>query len=48
MPVVHVDPVCGMSVLPGDDVPHLVTGEGTIWFCNPRCRDSHAASLGVS
>lgn len=47
-PVVHIDPVCGMSVLPGDDVPHLVTDEGTIWFCNPRCRDSHAASLGVS
>lgn len=47
-PVVHVDPVCGMSVLPGDGVPHLETDEGTIWFCNPRCRDRHAAELGLS
>ncbi len=47
-PEVHVDPVCGMSVIPGEGVPHLVTDEGTIWFCNPRCRDAHAAALGVS
>ena len=47
-PEVHIDPVCGMSVIPGEDVPHLETDEGTIWFCNPRCRDRHAAELGLS
>jgi xanthine dehydrogenase accessory factor len=47
-PVVHVDPVCGMSVIPGEGVPHLETPEGTTWFCNPRCRDRHAADLGLS
>lgn len=47
-PVVHIDPVCGMRVLPGEGVPHLDTEEGTIWFCNPRCRDTHAAALGLS
>ena len=47
-PVVHIDPVCGMSVVPGAGVPHLETDEGTIWFCNPRCRDRHAAELGLS
>lgn len=47
-PLVHIDPVCGMSVVPGDGVAHLETDEGTIWFCNPRCRDTHAAELGLS
>lgn len=47
-PTVHIDPVCGMSVLPGEGVPHLETEEGTIWFCNPRCRDTHASALGLS
>lgn len=38
-----IDPVCGMSVIPGPDVPHLRSGDDTIWFCNPRCRDRYAA-----
>ena len=47
-PTVQIDPVCGMSVVPGAGVPHLETEEGTVWFCNPGCRDRHAAELGLS
>lgn len=42
-----VDPVCGMTVAPGPDVPRLEVDGDTVWFCNPRCRDRYAADLGA-
>jgi len=38
-----VDPVCGMSVVPGPGVPHLELDGTTYWFCAPGCRDAFAA-----
>ncbi len=39
-----IDPVCGMTVTIMPDTPHFVVGDETLWFCNPHCRDSFAAS----
>lgn len=39
-----VDPICGMTVVPGPDVPRLTVGDETVWFCNPSCRDRYAAA----
>jgi putative ABC transport system ATP-binding protein len=33
------DPVCAMTVQPGDDTPHYVHAEITYWFCSVACRD---------
>ena len=41
---VVVDPVCGMSVVPGPGVPHLERDGVTYWFCAAGCRDAFAAS----
>jgi xanthine dehydrogenase accessory factor len=38
-----VDPVCGMTVVPGPGVPHLEISGDTIWFCGTGCRDAFAA-----
>jgi len=43
-PVAVVDPVCGMSVVPGDGVPRLERDGVTTWFCSAGCRDAFAAS----
>jgi xanthine dehydrogenase accessory factor len=39
-----VDPVCGMTVTPGPDTPHLTADGRDIWFCSPGCRDHYASS----
>jgi xanthine dehydrogenase accessory factor len=39
-----VDPVCGMSVVPGPHVPRLERDGVTTWFCSAGCRDAFAAS----
>jgi xanthine dehydrogenase accessory factor len=39
-----VDPVCGMTVTPGPDTPHLTIDGQDIWFCGPGCRDQYAGS----
>ena len=38
-----VDPVCGMSVMPGPGTPHLSVGGEEVWFCGIGCRDRYAA-----
>jgi xanthine dehydrogenase accessory factor len=40
---VVVDPVCGMRVVVGDDVPRAVVDGVEYWFCCVRCRDSFVA-----
>jgi xanthine dehydrogenase accessory factor len=44
-PVQAVDPVCGMTVTVAPDTPHLRHEGADVWFCNPGCRDTFAASL---
>jgi xanthine dehydrogenase accessory factor len=39
-----VDPVCGMSVVPGPGVPSLEVDGVTYWFCATGCRDAFHAS----
>lgn len=36
------DPVCAMTVQPGDTTPHHQHGDITYWFCTPSCRDEFA------
>jgi xanthine dehydrogenase accessory factor len=40
-----VDPVCGMTVTPGPDLPHLTVDGQDVWFCGPGCRDQYASSV---
>ncbi|MEV4343814.1 XdhC family protein [Actinoplanes sp. NPDC049596] len=37
------DPVCGMTVLIGENTPHAVVDGQDYWFCCPGCRDRYAA-----
>ncbi len=47
-PVTVLDPICGMTVTPGPDVPQLgaeASPDGQEhWFCSTHCRDRFAAS----
>ena len=43
-----VDPVCGMTVVVGEDTPHLRVAGVDHWFCNPGCRTRFADESGVS
>ncbi|XVU22589.1 XdhC family protein [Actinoplanes sp. CA-054009] len=38
-----VDPVCGMTVLIGENTPHAVVDGQDYWFCCPGCRDRYTA-----
>jgi putative ABC transport system ATP-binding protein len=40
------DPVCGMVVAPGIDVPHRAHDGVTSWFCSSACRDEFTAEPG--
>jgi xanthine dehydrogenase accessory factor len=42
-PRTAIDPVCGMTVTVLPDTPHLTVDGTDVWFCNPGCRDRHAA-----
>lgn len=47
-PATEIDPVCGMSVLTGDDALQVVDpdpqrGGRTVWFCGPGCRKAFMA-----
>jgi xanthine dehydrogenase accessory factor len=39
-----VDPVCGMSVVTGEDTLHSVRDGVTVWFCGPGCQQAFLAS----
>ncbi|MEU4692584.1 XdhC family protein [Actinoplanes sp. NPDC023714] len=39
-----VDPICGMTVVIGEDTPHGVVGGEDYWFCCPGCRTKFLAS----
>jgi len=39
-----VDPVCGMTVKPGPDTPHLTVDGQDVWFCGTGCRDHYAGT----
>jgi xanthine dehydrogenase accessory factor len=43
LPATAVDPICGMTVTPGPDTPHLHLDGVDHWFCCAGCRDRFAA-----
>ncbi len=47
-PTEAIDPVCGMTVVVGDDTPHLRHQGIEHWFCNPGCRDRYADELAAT
>ena len=47
-PVETIDPICGLTVLVGDDTPHLHHEGADYWYCNPGCRTRHSEELAVS
>lgn len=46
-PAQVIDPVCGMTVIPMPDTPHLVVGDSEYWFCATGCRDRYAELAGL-
>jgi xanthine dehydrogenase accessory factor len=43
-PRTAIDPVCGMTVVIGDETPHAVVDGVEHWFCCAGCRDRFAAA----
>jgi xanthine dehydrogenase accessory factor len=41
-----VDPVCGMTVVVGEDTPHAVVDGEDFWFCCGGCRNSYVKQHG--
>lgn len=46
-PVEAIDPICGMTVLVGDQTPHLNHAGTDFWYCNIGCRNRHADDLAA-
>ena len=46
-PAEAVDPICGMSVVVGDQTPHLHHDGHDYWYCNVGCRSRHVEDLAV-
>lgn len=47
-PVEAIDPICGMTVVVGDDTPHLEHDGVDYWYCNVGCRTRHGEELAIS
>lgn len=45
-PTQATDPICGMTVVIGEETPHLQLGGEDYWFCSTGCRTEYAAQLG--
>ncbi len=43
-PTTVTDPVCGMTISPGDAAGTVEHGGVTYWFCNPQCRERFVAA----
>ncbi|MFT5267633.1 MAG: xanthine dehydrogenase accessory factor, partial [Acidimicrobiales bacterium] len=46
-PAEAIDPICGMTVLVGEQTPHLHYGGDNYWYCNAGCRNRHAEDLAI-
>ena len=47
-PIETIDPICGMTVLVGDDTPHLSHDGDDYWYCNVGCRTRHSEELATT
>lgn len=46
-PVETIDPICGMTVVVGNDTPHLHHEGDDYWYCNVGCRTRHSEELAL-
>lgn len=46
-PVETIDPICGMTVVVGDETPHLHHDGNDYWYCNVGCRTRHSEELAI-
>lgn len=46
-PAEAIDPICGMTVMVGNDTPHLHHEGVDHWYCNVGCRTRHNEELAV-
>jgi len=46
-PAEALDPICGMTVIVGDQTPHLHHEGDDYWYCNIGCRNRHAEDLAI-
>ncbi len=46
-PAEAIDPICGMTVIVGEQTPHLSHDGTDYWYCNVGCRNRHAEDLAV-
>lgn len=46
-PAEALDPICGMTVVVGDQTPHLHHQGDDYWYCNVGCRNRHAEDLAI-
>ncbi len=47
-PVEAIAPICGMTVVVGDDTPHLHHDGADHWYCNVGCRTRHSEELAIA
>jgi len=46
-PAQAIDPICGMTVVVGEQTPHLQHDGDDYWYCNVGCRNRHAEDLAI-
>lgn len=46
-PAEAIDPICGMTVIVGEQTPHLHEGGTDYWYCNVGCRNRHVEDLAI-
>ena len=46
-PAEAIDPICGMTVIVGDNTPHLHNDGVDYWYCNVGCRTRHVEDLAI-
>jgi len=46
-PAEALDPICGMTVVVGEQTPHLQHDGDDYWYCNVGCRNRHAEDLAI-
>ena len=47
-PAEATDPICGMTLLVGDQTPRLSHDGADYWYCNVGCRNRHAEELAIA
>jgi len=46
-PIEAIDPICGMTVVVGENTPHLHHEGDDYWYCNVGCRTRHSEELAI-